>query len=134
VFNGQPSKGLATIDTSKFLLNYIGPFNPAIPRCELTGTGDGRLFGYWPNTQGSGSNIGQIDPKSAAVTGVDPLKVGGPNDAFAFAFWGGYFWIFTSPGGASTVTRFDPLTLQEVAATTYGDTIVGAGVSTCAPQ
>ena len=134
IANGQFSKGLATIDTKTFKLNFISAFTPPTPRCELTGTGDGRLFAYWPNTQGSGSNIAQIDPKTANVNGVDPLIAGGPNDAFAFAFWGGDFWVFSSTGGPSTVTLFDPVTLKESTATSFSGTIVGAGVSTCAPQ
>jgi hypothetical protein len=32
------------------------------------------------------------------------------------------------------VTKFDPMTLSETNVTTYSGTIVGAGVSTCAPQ
>lgn len=134
VYNGMPSKGLASIDTTSFVLSFVGGFMPAIPRCELTGTGDGRLFAYWPNTATSGSNIAQVDPATAAVTGIDQLMVGGSMDAFAFAFWGGDFWVFTSPGGASTVTQFDPVALTETTAATYSGTIVGAGVSTCAPQ
>ncbi len=128
------SKGLAIIDTKSFLLNFVSTFSPPIPRSELTGTGDGRLFAYWPNFQSSGSHIAQIDRKTANVTGIDDLQIGGPNDAFAFAFWGGVFWVFTSPSGPSTVTKFDPMTLSETNVTTYSGTIVGAGVSTCAPQ
>lgn len=133
-FNTPQSKGLGIVDTKSFVLSFVNAFNPPIPRSELTGTGDGRLFAYWPNTQGSGAHIAQIDPKSAKVTGVDNLLIGGSNDAFAFAFWGGVFWVFTSPNGPSTVTKFDPMTLSESTATTYSGTIVGAGVSTCAPQ
>jgi hypothetical protein len=133
-FNTPSSKGLGIIDTKTFILNFVSAFSPPIPRSELTGTGDGRLFAYWPNTQGSGGHIAQIDPKTAQVNGVDNLAIGGSNDAFAFAFWGGVFWVFTSPSGPSTVTKFDPQTLSETNVTTYSGTIVGAGVSTCAPQ
>ncbi len=130
-----PSKGLGIIDTKTFGLNFVSAFSPSIPRAELTGTGDGRLFAYWPNTQGgSGGHIAAIDPKTAKVSGVDNLAIGGANDAFAFAFWGGVFWVFTTPSGPSTVTKFDPQTLSETNVTTYSGTIVGAGVSTCAPQ
>jgi hypothetical protein len=128
------SKGLGTIDTTSYALNFVAAFNPTIPRAELTGTGDGRLFVYYPNTAGTGSHVAQIDQTSAQVLGDDPLQVGSPDDAFAFAFWGGTFWIFTSPGGPSQVTEFDPASKNETPVTTLTSTIVGAGVSTCAPS
>lgn len=132
--SGNPSMGLATIDTTSLVLGFINPFNPSLPRGELTGTGDGKLFAFWPNSTGSGSHIAQIDPLTANVTGENNLQVGESNDAFAFAYWGGDFWIFTAPGGPSTVTRYDPQAQTETKATTLPSTIVGAGVSTCAPQ
>ncbi len=132
-FNGL-SKGLGIIDTQSFTLGFVGNFSPPLPRCELTGTGDARLFAFCLDQGGSGSVLSQIDPATANVIGANKLAVGAVNDAFAFAFWGGDFWIFTSPGGASTVTQYDPLTQKETAVATLGSTIVGAGVSTCAPQ
>jgi hypothetical protein len=56
-------------------------------------------------------------------------------DAWAFAFWGGDFWLFTSPTGpTSKVDRYRPS--DGTTTTMIPDTgikIVGAGVSTCAP-
>jgi len=128
------SKGLGAIDTQTFKLGFVGAFQPDLtPECELTGTGDGRLFALCLPGNGSGSTLAQIDPTTAKVVGANTLQVGGPNQALAFAFWGGDFWIFTSPGGSTTVTKYDPLTQGETAVTTLGSTIVGAGVSTCAP-
>jgi hypothetical protein len=127
------SLGLGSIDTTSFVLTFIGSFNPTLPSCELTGTGDGRLFAYCVN-QTTGSEIVQIDETNANVIASNPLVVGSPNDGFAFAFWGGVFWIFTTPGGTSTVTRYDPATQSETTATTFPGSIVGAGVSTCAPE
>jgi hypothetical protein len=53
---------------------------------------------------------------------------------WAFAFWGGDFWVFTAPAGDSRITRFRP---SDGSVTTVVDSlgaiIVGAGVSTCAP-
>jgi hypothetical protein len=130
------SSGLATIDTmNNFTFKFIGAFNPnQLQRTEMTGTGDGRLFGWSPNENGSGSQLAQIDRTSGKLVGVNNLQVGGANLAFAFAFWGGDFWIFTSPGGPTTVTKYDPGSLKESTVTTNSTTIVGAGVSTCAPQ
>jgi hypothetical protein len=58
--------------------------------------------------------------------------------AWAFAYWGGDFYFFTSsnaePAGVSLISRYhpgDPPVAKLL--TTFGGTIVGAGVSTCAP-
>jgi hypothetical protein len=128
------SKGLGTIDTTSFTLSIIGPFSPPLGQCELTGTGDGRLFAFCISLGQSGSTLAEIDTSNANVIAENSLAVGQPNDAFAYAFWGGDFWIFTAPGGATTVTEYDPMTKSESAVATLSSTIVGAGVSTCAPN
>jgi len=133
--SGTPSAGLATIDTMTFKFSFIAKFSPDLNRTELTGTGDGRLFGWSPNPSTPGSTLTQIDRKTAQLIGANKLKIGDNSDAFAFAFWGGDFWIFTAPnGGPTTVTKYDPMTQSETTATTNNAVIVGAGVSTCAPQ
>lgn len=131
---GTPSTGLATLDTSALTLRYVGPFSSPNPGPELTGTSDGRLFGFYTNTTGSGSHIIQIDPATATVLHDYPLQVGAPDDGYAFAYWGGVFWVFTSTISMTTVTRFDPVTGSETNVTSLGEGIVGAGVSTCAPM
>jgi hypothetical protein len=128
------SAGLGMIDTTTFQLSFIGTFSQPLNRCELTGTGDGRLFAFCVK-QDTGSVIAQIDPATATVIGQNHLQVGTSADAFAFAYWGGSFWIFTSAGGGtSTVTQYDLDTQKESTATTVPAVIVGAGVSTCAPR
>jgi hypothetical protein len=135
VNNGRPlSRGLAHIDTLSYALDFVGAFGKSIPGPELTGTGDGRLFAFFTNATGTGAHIVQVDKTSAALLADYPLQVGAPNDAYAFAYWGGVFWVFTSTGAITQVTRFDPLTASETPAITYAGVIVGAGVSTCAPQ
>jgi hypothetical protein len=116
------SKGLGFIDTTSFTLN----------NCELSGTGAGQLFGYCPFN--SGAYLQEIDPATAKILSSHQLGVGGNTTAFAFAFWGGDFWIFTATGGnGSTVTQYDPNTQSETPVATAPIQIVGAGVSTCAP-
>jgi hypothetical protein len=133
--SGQTSHGLATIDTTTLKASFVGQFTPPIQGAELTGTGDGRLFAFFTNPTGSGSHIVEVDRTTGAILGDDPLMVGGPMDGYAFAFWGGVFWVFTEQqSGPTTVTRFDPSTKSETTVTTMNDTVVGAGVSTCAPQ
>ena len=127
------SNGLATIDTTTFNLNFISDFRPKQPRLELTGTGDGRLFGYAPTPNGTGSNIVEIDKTTAAIVGEDVVPFGSSVEAFAFAFWGGDFYVFHGVG-STTVSRFRPTDKTSVTITTAPVEIVGAGVSTCAPQ
>ena len=130
------SRGLATIDTKALRLAFVAPFTPPIPGPELTGTGAGQLFAFYTNAGTVGSHIVQLDPASGAILTDFPLTVGDTTAAYAFAFWGGVFWVFTSPAATSTttVTRFDPSTREEMTAATLDETVVGAGVSTCAPQ
>jgi hypothetical protein len=134
-----PSKGLASIDVQSFTLSPIGPYTNAstpIVAMELTGTGDGRLYGYALNDPGSGGRIIEIDKTSANVISETPLAAGDQDSALAFAFWGGDFYVFTSPGGANgtTITRYRPADGTEVQVGTIDDVVVGAGVSTCAPE
>ncbi len=128
-----PSEGLGSIDTSTFALGFIGRFSRPIGRSELTGTGDGRLFAFSLEPDG-GSTFAQIDPGDASVLTLWPLPIGVPSDAFAVAFWGGDFYIFTAPEATTTVTRYRPADGSMVTVTTLPETIVGAGVSTCAPE
>lgn len=126
--------GLATVDTQTLELDPVGVYDQLGGRVELTGTGDGQLFGVF---EGSPYVVAEIAKTSAAILSQAPqpdvvLPPGGSN--FAFAFWGGDFWLFVGPGGATTdVFRYRPAdgTTTKVAHVDFE--IVGAGVSTCAP-
>ncbi len=131
---GAESEGLARIDTSTFKLNFVGKFSQTVNRSELTGTGAGRLFAFVLPSTGTGSRIDEIDKTNAKNIAQSVLKTGSASSAFAFAFWGGDFWLFTSPGGATSVTRYKPADSSETVVATLPQTIVGAGVSTCAPS
>jgi hypothetical protein len=130
-FQGQ-SAGLARVDTEALALHYIGPFseNPGNV-LELTSSDDGNLYGYFLNANGPGGFVVEIDKLTAEILSSVPLPAGGQGSALAFANWGGDFYIFTSNGGQTTVTRYQPGTgeLDEVA--TLNRTVVGAGVTTC---
>jgi hypothetical protein len=125
----NPSGALAQVNVTNINLSLVGTYQPALPRCELSGTGDGKLYAFC--VENVGSKLALIDQKTAKVIGSDNLKVGG-QVAFAFAFWGGVFWMFTGNNG-STLTKYDPMTKSETTVMNITDTIVGAGVSTCAP-
>ena len=133
--SSSPSLGLASIDVNTFTVKAVGPFNPTINRAELTGTGDGRLFAFYSGVSPAATFIGEIDKTTADVIAEDELAGVDQGQGWAFAYWGGDFYTFTSPTGTgSRVTRFRPLTKQTSVVANYTSIIVGAGVSTCAPQ
>ena len=132
-----PSKGLATIDTQSFDLSFIGPFHPSPPRMELTGTGTGQLFGYAIQDPGPGGDVYEIDKTNGNILSDIPLPVGSPQSALAFAYWGGRFFIFTTTADqtGTEVSVYDPTVgTATLAFTKPGTIVVGAGVSTCAPD
>ncbi len=127
------TKGLATIDTQSLVLTPIGMYDQINARAELTGTGDGKLFGAF---EGSPYVVAQIDKSQAKILSQAPQNQvqyppGGSN--FAFAFWGGSFWLFVGPGTSTDVFKYDPQVGSTVKLKTESFAIVGAGVSTCAP-
>ncbi len=124
---------LGTLDTTSFAVTTIAPIQPNLPSAELTGTGDGRLFAYYALGSTGGSYIAEVDPTSGAVIGADPMSFDRGN-AWAFAFWGGDFWVFTAPNDAQATVMYDPVAKTSTVVAHFGSPIVGAGVSTCAPQ
>jgi hypothetical protein len=137
--NSDYSRGLARVDLSAFRLDFVGDYQPKLGSMELTGTGGGRVFGVALHVGGSGSSIVEIDQLTAQVVARTELAIGTVHDAFAFAFWGGDFWLFNATAvnflpPPSKVTRYRPSDGSVVEMTTAPIAIVGAGVSTCAPQ
>jgi hypothetical protein len=130
--------GLATIDVTSLRLTGIGPFDGTVAGrdAELTGTGDGRLYGFFP---GSPSLIAQIDPTSGhVISSVDLPGVAvtsGGYLAYAFSFWGGTFYTYLASGtGTTDVAAYDPSSgTTTTVLSQIGFSIIGAGVSTCAP-
>ena len=126
--------GLASIDTTTFDLSVIAS-GSTVSSSELTGTGDGRLFGFYrKGTASPPSFIGQLDTGNGAVLGERRFASVAQGTGWAFAYWGGDFYMFHAPNSRTLVTRWRPSddTLVQVASTSLK--IVGAGVSTCAPQ
>jgi hypothetical protein len=130
----RPSR-LGVIDVNTFVLREVGPLDPSITRGELSGTPDGRLFLYDPHRSNEpGGTLSLINTATAALVSQDVIPTSIAR-AYAFAFWGGEFWLFTSESGQgdSVVSRYNPITKVLSKATVFDGTIVGAGVSTCAP-
>jgi hypothetical protein len=134
---------LGAIDTTQSppVLTLVGHYNggmgkpsPLVGAADATGTGDGRLFGFFRTTP---AQIAQIDKSTAQILGVAQLPGVTIGMAWAFAFWGGTFWLFTWDGVTTTgsmLQQYDPManTVTTVSSG-LGVVVVGAGVSTCAP-
>lgn len=128
---GAPSK-LASIDPTTFSLHVVGVLDPPVVRPELTGTAAGDLFAFF--AVGAGSAIAQVDTATAKITAQSALTGVSQGSGYAFAIWGGDFYTFTGSAGGTLVTRFRPSDQSTVPLTMTPESIVGAGVSTCAPQ
>jgi hypothetical protein len=118
--------GLATLDTKSFELKFLGSLTNG--RTELASIGS-QLYAFSPES-GVVARLNKTDGAtevSYRTTAIDGRA------AFAFAHWGGIFWLFTGRG-TSTVTTYSPDTDEsKVVIPNTGMLIVGAGSSTCAP-
>jgi hypothetical protein len=122
---------LATVSFPSLLVTPVGTITAG--SAELTGTGDGSLWGFVPydeNPDGQAVLV-RLDPASGATLESYAYPTLTDSGSWAVKFWGGSFWIFL---GASVyqVPRDTPQTIRTVITDTGRD-IVGAGVSTCAP-
>lgn len=123
---------LAWIDTQSLSVSTIGQIN-GWP--ELTGTGNGQLWSFSPNT--NPATIQRLDKTNGSLAqNFDISTLTGNPSAWAFAFWGGGFYVFLQRALEPTtnIWFFDPVNnaLSQAVKNT-GYRIVGAGVSTCAP-
>ena len=114
------------------LINLLGQ---PLYLAELTGTGTGDSFRFSLDLAGNGSAIAHVDKASGLAfeeSALPGLVLGG---GWAFAIWGGDFYTFTGIGpNTSEVSRFRPSDQSLTSIAYLNDLIVGAGVSTCAPQ
>lgn len=126
---------LAVLDTSSFTLTPIGGLTS---QSELTGNADGELWAFLPLE--APARLVQLDKTSGAT--LSTLRLPGFPDAsdldtFAFATWGGSFWLFVRESGMGNSTDVYEVdsggTLTRVLSD-VGFDVVGAGVSTCAPS
>ena len=125
--------GLAKIDLQTLKLTPIGKYDKLNAGAELTGTGDARLFGAF---QGQPYVVAEIDKTTAKILSIAPqtgVQTTSGSFNFAFAFWGGSFWLFVGPGDSTGVFEYNPITKTTKQVSSESFAIVGAGVSTCAP-
>jgi hypothetical protein len=114
---------------------FPSALGPVSSNPELTGNGLGELWGFFP--MDTPPRVAQLDKGDAQViegSNYPLLSLSSDANAWAFAFWGGSFYIFykTFDDPSTNVYKLDDGEL-----TTHiddsGKYIVGAGVSTCAP-
>lgn len=111
---------------------------------ELTGTNEGRLYGFYPVLTSGPAYVQELDKATGAPIGqkynLGTTGLGTTIRDWAFAQWGNKFYIFiTTQDGAgnrnSTVRSIDKATgdyvIEKQNLPYY---IPGAGVSTCAPS
>ena len=124
--------GIATISTDTLTVSPVRTYDALFESAELTGTGDGRLFGFF---RGLPSVIAEIDPATGHILSQAPQMGVNIGMGWAFAFWGGDFYLATNPGGAgSKIERINLDTWERTTVVTgIPENIIGAGVSTCAP-
>jgi hypothetical protein len=123
---------LATVSFPGLVVTPVGTVTEGLP--EMTGTGDGQLWGFIPAGVATGRSalLLRLDPKTGATleSYAYPSVTGG--GAWAMKFWGGSFWVFLG-STVYKIARDTPDLIQSVIPYTGRVGIVGAGVSTCAP-
>jgi hypothetical protein len=134
---GQTTTSLQKLDTATLTTQPVGTVTGSP---ELTGTGNAELWGFFPTNPGGGGTprIEQISKTDGSGLRTFMLSsLAGEPAAWAFAFFGGDFYVFlernlTDP--ATIVYQVDGTNGTVKGMTpTNTRTIVGAGVSTCAP-
>ena len=133
---------LGYIDTETLEVTRVGSLPTGAPNSpELTGTGNGNLFGFYPGSSRISSQVARINKDNARHDDDDNwsfTEPGGDVVGWAFAHWGGNFYIFVTTqewgSESSQVLFFDrqAITVTELLSD-LPYKIVGAGVSTCAP-
>lgn len=128
---------LSVMDTKDLVRHGVGQITqPSDEPVDLTGTGDGKLFGFFSSFT-EPSYVQELS-RSGAVVGkrmpIGTTSLGGFS-AWAFAQWGGSFYVFTTTGDRSSVHSVDRATgVSRTVISNLGYQISGAGVSTCAPE
>ncbi|MCA9581909.1 MAG: hypothetical protein KC416_08940 [Myxococcales bacterium] len=133
---------LGSLDTETFGIDVKGPL-PVYG--ELTGNGLGEVWLF----SGSATPyvVHELDKTTGAslrtfdVGAIDPM-LPSFGSGYAFAFWGGDYYIFfrssnavdQDPNATSNIWKLDPETGDvTLVKASIGHIVVGAGVSTCAP-
>jgi hypothetical protein len=140
--------GIGAIDGKTLATTVIG--NDGDPLWAypfiITGTKDARLFGLFAGNPGPGPSpspvggvpgytVAQLDKTSGGILSKTVITQLTPRKGWAWAFWGGDFYLFSDNGEASSIVfrhrPSDGTTIDLKHG--VGFFVTGAGVSTCAP-
>jgi hypothetical protein len=123
---------LATVSFPGLVVTPVGTVAAGLP--EMSGTGDGQLWGFIPSGVATGGYavLVRLDPKSGATLEAHTYPRLTGSGAWAMKFWGGSFWVFLATS-VYKISRDTPDLIETAIASTGRRGIVGAGVSTCAP-
>ena len=128
---------LAVLDVDTGEVTVVGELPES--RGEFTGNKDGELWGFFPYEsppavlyldKNNASTIRRLDMSQLTPIGA------ATSAAWAFAFWGGDFFLFYEvepPDSSTNVYKLEPEGQFGIYIPNTGLRIVGAGVSTCAP-
>jgi hypothetical protein len=124
----------STLATVSFPSLTVNPVGPVIGLPELSGLGDGTLWGFIPSFVAPSGNaeLIRIDPATGNTLETHTYpQINTMGTSWAMKFWGGSFWIFLG-SAVYQVPRNTP-DMITLAIANSGHNVVGAGVSTCAP-
>jgi hypothetical protein len=131
VAKGDAPFALGKLDTTSLTITTIGAPSGGP---ELTGTGDAHLWAFFPDP--TMPRVSELDKQNAGEGMSYPIpQAMGTEDGYAFAFWGGDFWVFLKKDTDAATVLYH-VRGSDGAVTTWplaGRWIIGAGVSTCAP-
>ena len=143
----EPNGRLATVDThgAMYTPQQVGTLTASSDfSAELTGTNEGRVYGFYPVLTSGPAYVQEIDKATGAPIGsrfdLGTTGLGGQIRDWAFAQWGNKFYVFiTTQDGLgvrnSTVRSIDKATsAYTIELQNLPYFIPGAGVSTCAPS
>lgn len=128
---------LNPLDPTPIVSTKIGNFASSPTSPEMTGTGAAELYAYFPAADAT-HRIIRVNKTTAQadLTWSLPPLASSPG-AWAFAQWGGRYYVFVTESNISRVYRWDPNAASGSQWVRVQDNlptrIVGAGVSTCAP-
>ena len=128
----QSSFTLASVNPNDMSTMVLGT-EPAL--AEMTGTGNAELWGFYP--EDTTAKVIKLDKSNGSVAmSFDEPTLAGTMTGYAFAHWGGDYWVFLIKNSEASTTVYQVNgTTGAITSTTptTGRVIVGAGVSTCAP-
>jgi len=124
--NTEPAK-LASLDTNTWQITVRGQMSGT---AEMTGNSNAELRGFF--AWASPPHVSQINKSNGQESDTVNLSQLSTSASFAFAHWGGDYYLFHGPNQNTTVYRLSGGQIETYMPDT-GYNIVGAGVSTCAP-